>query len=338
MDLTPQALRRKPPLNPNLKLGPQQQQQVAAGIAAAGAPKLVGQSEAKPTPNVPPKLRLPPTAAVEAPSTPAGPDPTTGANAGTVPAVTGVVSTSPAQTAVSGAIAKGAGVPPASVSPDDPYAATNQRINDLVTRLLESTGDTAEGEALMREQNQRDFGDALINQRARLGRSMGGGGGAAALEGDLRSNNALDLSQRLLDYRTTEDQRATDNALNAVGAELDMRNWASADELTRKRLELMQKLLGLEGEGGGDGGGGGDIGFPAGGAADVANDLLFNGGVETETPDLAATINADNSVDSPAVVSEIPKGDESFRYGTNAAGQEVWVVRRGGKTTYYTKG
>ncbi len=130
---------------------------------------------------------------------------------------------------------------------DDPYAGTNDKIQAVIDRLLAGDVDTAEAERLMQEQSDRDLGAGIVDSRARSGR--GGwnmSGSQMALEGDIRSKNALETSQRLLDYRTKEDQRAKDNAIAGIGSELDMRDWASADELTRRRLDLMQQMLGLD--------------------------------------------------------------------------------------------
>jgi len=90
--------------------------------------------------------------------------------------------------------------------------------------------DTKAEEALINEQMNDRIGAALVDQRASMGRSgFGSSGALAAMEGDTQRTARQQGLEDVLGLRRTEDERATDNARQAITSELSMRKQAEAE-------------------------------------------------------------------------------------------------------------
>lgn len=134
---------------------------------------------------------------------------------------------------------------PATASTDD----IDQMIRDFVAGRLSGAGkaNTAEEEALIRQQMQGELGQSLVDQRARMGRAgFGASGAMGAIEGDFRRAAEMDALDQILGLRRTEDQRAIENAMGAISAENQMRRGAADDALRRMALEALQAKMGLD--------------------------------------------------------------------------------------------
>lgn len=134
---------------------------------------------------------------------------------------------------------------PAQATADD----IDQMIRDLVASQIGAAGkvNTAEEEALIRQQMQGELGQSLVDQRARMGRAgFGASGAMGAIEGDVRRAAEMDALDQILGLRRTEEQRAIDNAFGAVGVETGMRSAAADDAIRRMALEALQAEMGLD--------------------------------------------------------------------------------------------
>jgi hypothetical protein len=122
-------------------------------------------------------------------------------------------------------------------------------IRSFVEDRLRSAGnvDTTEQEALIRQQMEGKLGSSLVDQRARMGRAgFGASGATAALESDARTAASREALDQILGLRSSEEQRAFNNATQAISTESDMRSAASDDALRRMVLETLQAQAGLE--------------------------------------------------------------------------------------------
>lgn len=124
----------------------------------------------------------------------------------------------------------------------------DQMIADMVRRQLEAAGkvDTSQQEALIKEQMGDQLGAALVEQRAGMGRAgFGSSGAMAALESDAQRKARQAMTEQVLGVRTSEQQRAFENAQAAIGSELDMRRAAQEQFIA----EALLKMAGAETEG-----------------------------------------------------------------------------------------
>ena len=102
--------------------------------------------------------------------------------------------------------------------------------------------DTKAEEALINEQMNDRIGAALVDQRASMGRSgFGSSGALAAMEGDTQRTARQQGLEDVLGLRRTEDERATDNARQAITSELSMRKQAEAEAKQAALLEEIRK-------------------------------------------------------------------------------------------------
>jgi hypothetical protein len=127
--------------------------------------------------------------------------------------------------------------------------ALDQQIRDFVSGRVSGANevDTTEQEALIRDLVEGKTGAALVDARARGGRAgFGASGAQMAIEGDIRKQAGQAASGDILDLRRTEQQRAFDNATQAIQTESGMRSAASDDALRRMFLESLQAESGLE--------------------------------------------------------------------------------------------
>jgi len=138
--------------------------------------------------------------------------------------------------------------PPAAAAPAT-SEDIDQMIRDFVSGQLANAGkaNTAEEEALIRQQMQGELGQSLVNQRARMGRAgFGASGAMGAIEGDVRRAAEMDALDQILGLRRTEDQRSIENAQGAISVENQMRRGAADDALRRMALEALQAEMGLD--------------------------------------------------------------------------------------------
>lgn len=181
-----------------------------------------------------------------------------------------------------------------AIADDDAFDAEVRRL--LMDRLRKQA-DTTEAEKVMREQMERELGAGLVNQRARAGRAgFGASGALAAMEGDTMRAARGELARDIVGLRASEDQRALDNALAAIGADTDKRRAGTDNAITQAILAM----LGLEEEPAA-GGGEGDVGLGfVGGKGGVWNPITDS---SSETPVRGAGSDVD-----PKVVDTLPAG------------------------------
>ena len=116
--------------------------------------------------------------------------------------------------------------------------------SDMLLNEINQAGnvDTKAEEALINEQMNDRIGAALVDQRASMGRSgFGSSGALAAMEGDTQRTARQQGLEDVLGLRRTEDQRATDNARQAIGSELSMRKQAEAEAKQAALLKEIEK-------------------------------------------------------------------------------------------------
>jgi len=151
-----------------------------------------------------------------------------------------------AETAVPGTQNAGA---PAATDAEAKRAALDQMINDFLSGTIGRAGkaDTAEEEALIRQQMADAAGGMSVNARARAGRSgMASSGALMGQEGDIRRSTSQDALDQILGLRRTEEQRGIENAMGAIGAETGMRSAAANDQLRKLALDMALKEAGLD--------------------------------------------------------------------------------------------
>jgi len=200
-----------------------------------------------------------------------------------------------------------------SATPPPPATADDidQMIRDFVSGQLAGAGkaNTAEEEALIRQQMQGEMGQSLVNQRARMGRAgFGASGAMAGIEGDVRRAAEMDALDQILGLRRGEDQRSIENAQGAISVENQMRRGAADDALRRMALEALQAEMGLDGEPAGGG-----TGAPP---AAVVEPIMDAVGAETQAP---ATATAGGG---RQVVAAPPAGYELYQTLSN--GDQLW--------------
>lgn len=208
--------------------------------------------------------------------------------------------------------------PPPSATADD----IDQMIRDLVASQIGAAGkvNTAEEEALIRQQMQGELGQSLVDQRARMGRAgFGASGAMGAIEGDVRRAAEMDALDQILGLRRTEDQRSIENAMGAISAENQMRRGAADDALRRMALEALQAEMGLDAGPGptdvGNAPGGGTVIMPADengdGTVSVQEQQRYDQG--TVEPYMAGSQAAstyfNNGGDANALPAQPPGGD-----------------------------
>ena len=116
--------------------------------------------------------------------------------------------------------------------------------SDMLLGEINQAGnvDTKAEEDLINEQMNDRIGAALVDQRASMGRSgFGSSGAMAAMEGDTQRTARQQGLEDVLGLRRTEDQRATDNATEAIGSELSMRKQAEAEAKQAALLNEIEK-------------------------------------------------------------------------------------------------
>jgi hypothetical protein len=117
---------------------------------------------------------------------------------------------------------------------------TEKMMEDFVRKMLSGQGDTSEEEALIRELGLDAQGQALVDQRASMGRAgFGSSGALAAMEGDIRRKAGQQTAGDILDLRRSEEQRAIENALSGIGADVSLRGQATDEYIAEKAIELL---------------------------------------------------------------------------------------------------
>lgn len=203
--------------------------------------------------------------------------------------------------------------PPEPEAPPPSDAEFDTQVRQMMADLLAGKGmdvNTAEEEALIRELMQDRLGAGLVEQRARMGRAgFGASGALAAMEGDVRRQAGQQATQETLALRRQAEQEAIDNALRAIGVDVEKRREGRQAAFDQEFLSALRSYLGQE-----------DTGAPvaapdattaaASAMLDVANPAIFNQGVETEKPELASSGRGDEGMSSrnPIIVSSPPAG------------------------------
>jgi hypothetical protein len=233
-------------------------QKVIADVAAPKAPPTLSTAQRQPSPQMNPAIKPMgfgggASPQVRQPTAPQGiPSQQRTTQAGGV-----VKPTAPAMPA--GPVTPTQTMPGATRPAEQPAAPATQddldaMIRSFVEDRLRSAGnvDTTEQEALIRQQMEGKLGSSLVDQRARMGRAgFGASGATAALESDARTAASREALDQILGLRSSEEQRAFNNATQAISTESDMRSAASDDALRRMVLETLQAQAGLEGDGSG---------------------------------------------------------------------------------------
>lgn len=138
------------------------------------------------------------------------------------------------------------------------------QVRQLMADLLAGRGmdvSTAEEEALIRELMQDKVGQGLVEQRARMGRAgFGASGALAAMEGDVRRQAGQQATQETLALRRQAEQEAINNALRAVGVDVEKRAEARQQMFDEEFLSALRSAMGQEDTSGGGGGPLEDIG------------------------------------------------------------------------------
>lgn len=132
------------------------------------------------------------------------------------------------------------------------------QVRQLMADLLAGKGmdvSTAEEEALIRELMQDKVGQGLVEQRARMGRAgFGASGALAAMESDVRRQAGQQATQETLAIRRQAEQEAINNALRAVGVDVEKRAEARQQMFDEEFLSALRSAMGQEDTGGGGGG------------------------------------------------------------------------------------
>lgn len=194
---------------------------------------------------------------------------------------------------------------PEPTSQDD----IDQMIRDRVTRELGGDGvNTAEQEALIREQMQGVEGAGKVNARARAGRSgFASSGALAATEGDIARQARMAATEQILGERRSAREEQFGREGEAIDSEMGMRRAAADEEINRRLLEM----LGMEGEADA-----GNAGAPAG-TEDLLRGVAEGAGSRTEKPPTATAGG------SRPVVSAPPAGHRLYQKLSN--GDELWI-------------
>jgi type II secretory pathway pseudopilin PulG len=204
-------------------------------------------------------------------------------------------------TGVAEVIGANAPQPPAPPPSDTEFDA---QVRQLMADLLAGKGmdvSTAEEEALIRELMQDRLGAGLVEQRARMGRSgFGASGALAAMEGDIRRQAGQQATQETLAIRRQAEQEAIDNALRAIGVDVEKRAEGRQAMFDEEFLNALRSYLGQE-----------DTGAPAG-STDVFGSLF----PEPENP-LSTNNPAATKVDGNSVLDPVTKQPYEIRASPN---------------------
>lgn len=121
------------------------------------------------------------------------------------------------------------------------------QVRQLMADLLAGKGmdvSTAEEEALIRELMQDRLGAGLVEQRAKMGRAgFGASGALAAMEGDIRRQAGQQATQETLAIRRQAEQEAIDNALRAIGVDVDKRREGRAAAFDEEFLNALKSSM-----------------------------------------------------------------------------------------------
>lgn len=131
-----------------------------------------------------------------------------------------------------------------STNQPPPPSSFEEKVSQLLEQLVSGKGmnvDTSEEEALIRELMQDRTGQALVEQRARMGRAgFGASGALAAMEGDVRRQAAQQAAQETLGLRRSAQQEAIDNALRAAGVNINEKRAGFEETLNQAFLDALQ--------------------------------------------------------------------------------------------------
>lgn len=195
---------------------------------------------------------------------------------------------------------------------------------ELVRQQMEAAlagGNTAEQEALMRQQSEQALGQGLVDSRARAGRAgFATGGMQMALEQDARSNSARQLGLDIIDERTREAQRVFDNAMAAGRYDIAAQAQATADALSQAKIDAFNAMIA------------GMPGAPqqqasSGGGSPVSLEQALAEPITTEAPTPAELENAPLAESQPEG-SILVFSDGSGNYYRTADGSVVKVATR----------
>lgn len=225
--------KKKPPLQT------EQQAIASPSTLTPKAPPSPPKTVPPPTPPAATQVGVPPP-----PQPPTGPSP-----------VAPVVPPPPPPAAVQAGIDANLTKPPtaAQEKPSAPAPTKPPEFNDIASQLLMQQlqaalggADTTEEEALIRQQMEDAIGAQLVDQRASMGRAGFGGGTLAALEGDIQREARQQGLQDILGLRRSESQRAIENAMGAIGTDIDLRKQAEDEFFTEQYLNALQSALGMD--------------------------------------------------------------------------------------------
>jgi hypothetical protein len=179
--------------------------------------------------------------------------------------------------------------PPEPEAPPPSDAEFDTQVRQMMADLLAGKGmdvSTAEEEALIRELMQDRLGAGLVEQRAKMGRAgFGASGALAAMEGDIRRQAGQQATQETLAIRRQAEQEAIDNALRAIGVDVEKRREGRAASFDEEFLNALKSYLGQE-----------DTSAPS---ADIINSLFPGDENPLSTNNPAATKVEGNSVLDP---------------------------------------
>lgn len=196
-----------------------------------------------------------------------------------------------------------------------------------------SGGDTAEQEALIRQQAEAALGAGLVDSRARAGRAgFATSGMQAALEQDARSRSQRQVALDIIDARIAENQRVIDNAMAAGRYDLAAQAQANQDALTQAKIDAFNALVeGMGGEvtGAPDGGEDGPVGAAIGAAQQALADETTPFGKGTGQTELAAAAE-----EYPIAINGPSEGDEKVATVTDAQGQSWDIYEKPNGTRY----
>lgn len=239
---------------PNVKADTMAQlmdQKVIADVAAPKAPPTLSTAQRQPQPQMNPAIKPMGfgggSPQIRQPTAPQGLP--TKIQPGGIKPPTQQPATTPAPTIATPAQTTAPLSPSAQAKPPASQDDLDAMIRSFVEDRLGAANnvDTTEQEALIRQQMEGKLGSSLVDQRARMGRAgFGASGATAALESDARTAASREALDQILGLRTSEEQRAFNNATQAISTESDMRSAASDDALRRMVLETLQAQAGLE--------------------------------------------------------------------------------------------
>jgi hypothetical protein len=133
--------------------------------------------------------------------------------------------------------------------------SNEEMINDLVRQYLAGgPADTAEQEALIRQQIEQDLAMSLRDQRASAGASgFEASGALIGAEGDTRRRANMDATDQILGARSKAEEDAFERAMTAAG--LDQEERAMAIDERMRQLQLDALNAWIESQGGDPAGG-----------------------------------------------------------------------------------